>query len=663
MARIDFHADAALVSELQKARKAKRGPRRISGVAAAVRVGHMAASGGGVSWRDLERYIGRNDLVRINYLERGLMAARAVCRISVSDEFGGGGAWATGFLITPRLMMTNHHVIGSADMARRSVAEFGYERDAGGQFRVSRRFRLEPERAFIADKPLDFAIVAVQETSEDGTCSLADYGFVRLIPERDKVEEMEFVTIIQHPNGDEKYIAVRENEVIKRGEPGNAARDDLLWYASDTAPGSSGSPAFNDSWQVVALHHSGIPVMKTEGGVIKVQLVSGDWVLKDEAERLPDDMIKYIANEGIRVSSIVNKTQELHNKQGAGCSELIQQFLDDIRGIRPLAGGSGRESVVGPDITQAPCRIAPAETALEGARKPKENIRPVSYYRGREGYIPGFLKVVVPLPDLTDKALAFGRQYRGAGAPKGRLDYMHFSVVFNTERRIAFYTAVNIDGKRWAGLERTNDVWYYDPRLPKELQIGDELYGDEPKKYGKKGWFDRGHLVRRLDPVWGGQKTAELANDDTFHWTNCSPQYWGFNQSEQLWQGLEDFILYNTDEEDVRASVFTGPIFGEDDEEHRGVLIPKFFWKLVVVQDKDGKLYASAYVVSQEKYATNIPFEKMPVGEFNNFQVSIKKLEQATGLAFPQVVRDADTKTSPDDTPLRSYGDIEHKRR
>ncbi|MGL4649089.1 MAG: trypsin-like peptidase domain-containing protein, partial [Caldilineaceae bacterium] len=28
-------------------------------------------------------------------------------------------------------------------------------------------------------------------------------------------------------------------------------------YLTDTLPGSSGSPCFNDRWEVVALHHSG----------------------------------------------------------------------------------------------------------------------------------------------------------------------------------------------------------------------------------------------------------------------------------------------------------------------------------------------------------------------------------------------------------------------
>ncbi len=226
---------------------------------------------------------------------------------------------------------------------------------------------------------------------------------------------------------------------------------------------------------------------------------------------------------------------------------------------------------------------------------------------------------------------------------------------------MAFYSAVNIDGKRWKNLNRGTDKWFYDPRLDESLQLGDELYGNEPVP--GKNYFDRGHLVRRLDPVWGNEDIAELANDDTFHWTNCSPQYKGFNQGQDLWQGLENYILYNTDEEDVKASVFNGPIFADDDEEHRGTKIPQAYWKLVVVADSN-KLYSSAYIVSQKQYAKNIPFEELPIGNHNNFQVSVAKLEQLTGLRFSENVRNADVRIGNDeDLELQNFSDIDHPRR
>ena len=96
--------------------------------------------------------------------------------------------------------------------------------------------------------------------------------------------------------------------------------------------------------------------------------------------------------------------------------------------------------------------------------------------------------------------------------------------------------------------------------------------------------------------MWGNLQEATEANFDIFHWTNCSPQYFGFNQGKELWQGLENYILYNTDQEDIKATVFTGPVFSKGDEEHRGILIPLYFWKVVIVTDATGKVYSSAYI-------------------------------------------------------------------
>lgn len=92
--------------------------------------------------------------------------------------------------------------------------------------------------------------------------------------------------------------------------------------------------------------------------------------------------------------------------------------------------------------------------------------------------------------------------------------YHHFSLVFDTECKLAIYTAVNIDGLLRMNLKRDDDRWIFDPRLPREHQAGQELYSTNE--------FDLGHLVKGR-PAWGkSEKQARLANDDTFHFTNCA---------------------------------------------------------------------------------------------------------------------------------------------
>ena len=46
--------------------------------------------------------------------------------------------------------------------------------------------------------------------------------------------------------------------------------------------------------------------------------------------------------------------------------------------------------------------------------------------------------------------------------------------------------------------------------------------------------FDHGHLTRRMDPNWGTEEQAERANADTYHFTNCSPQHFRFNEATRL---------------------------------------------------------------------------------------------------------------------------------
>jgi endonuclease G len=620
------------------------------------RVGHMAESGAGVTVVDLERYIGRNDMLRFNYLSRGSLAGAAVCRIYVPDVFGGGGAWGTGFLITPDLLITNHHVISDANAAGRSFAEFGYQADEGGIVQQGKRFRFLPEKTFLTspEQELDMSIIAVAPVSDDGVSKLENYGFLRMNPGINKVEELEFVSIIQHPGGDEKYIAIRENKVVRIGD-NDPAKNNKIWYESDTAPGSSGGAVFNDQWQVVALHHSSVVESRQNGQGTEVHLQNGKWVPANPDNQYEDEP-SYIANEGIRVSKIIEYVKNYVNdeKNQAQNLSLLKVFLDDALGIKPITVTNIKESIA----------AAPTATiSLEIARAPKKNVWPASHYTGRKGYNDNFLGINIPFPVVTEAALEYGPITPVDGTTDNLLRYTHFSVIHNTARKIAFVTGVNIDGKKWTNIKRGDDKWYYDGRIPIEAQLGDEMYSGEPSSLGSKGWFDRGHLVRRQDPDWGSMQEANLADEDTFHWTNCSPQYWEFNQGQQLWQGLENYILYNTDQENVKAIVFSGPIFDVNDEEHRGVQIPQYFFKVVGVTDSAGKLFGSAYVVSQQKWAQNIPFEVIPVGDFNHFQTTIAKVEEKTGLKFGDALRAADVFTGMPDRGLRSLADIKHPRR
>jgi endonuclease G len=107
----------------------------------------------------LERIIQGNDLDSINYLAKGTLASRSVCRIQLKDARSNLMGYASGFLIGPGLLMTNHHVFGKPADAANSIADFDFELDILGMERVPVRFAFEPERLFYTNDTLDFSIV------------------------------------------------------------------------------------------------------------------------------------------------------------------------------------------------------------------------------------------------------------------------------------------------------------------------------------------------------------------------------------------------------------------------------------------------------------------------------------------------------------------------
>lgn len=218
-----------------------------------------------------------------------------------------------------------------------------------------------------------------------------------------------------------------------------------------------------------------------------------------------------------------------------------------------------------------------------------------------------------PLGSLADDVVPVGDD------PKGRLDYTHFSVVIRRSRRMALFTAVNIEGARSVSLERESDKWALDGRIAEEYQLGEDMYS------GNR--LDRGHLVRREDPNWG--EDAEVANGDTFHFTNCAPQMDVFNQKE--WLGLENYILRNARTWKERCSVFTGPVFGSNDINYRGALVPRAFWKVVAFLSNEGKPSATAYLLTQDKELVGL---EAAFGAYKTYQRSVSYIEKLSGLSF-----------------------------
>ena len=258
-------------------------------------------------------------------------------------------------------------------------------------------------------------------------------------------------------------------------------------------------------------------------------------------------------------------------------------------------------------------------------------------YASRKGYDADFLGTgahSVPLPVLPDDLVALAAvNDLATEEPRYLLPYHHYSVVHeqSTTSRV---------------LHRSQHR-RHDEHAP-EAREGPLVRRSARTRGGADG---RGRLPEqparpgspRPPPRSGvGElacRSAKLSNDDTFHFTNCSPQHEDFNQNQTTWAGLEDYILENADNRDLKVSVFTGPVLAGDDEEFAGVQLPRQFWKVVVMVKESGELSATAYLLSQEELIAGLEVvpEEFSYGAYKTFQVPVRRIEELT----QSVVRDA----------------------
>lgn len=242
------------------------------------------------------------------------------------------------------------------------------------------------------------------------------------------------------------------------------------------------------------------------------------------------------------------------------------------------------------------------------------------------GFIPGR---TIPLPTPSDKVLqsAFGGGY---------IHHLRYSVLFNEQRGFAFISAHNIDGKTIPKKQHTKRSFRNDPKIkPTSLQVDrDRGYRESATHgFGPNPW-DQGHLARRKSMSWGDKDDAKIAERESDFWSNVAPQH--ENLHDDAWGSIEDWMLERVEGDGQRACVFTGPVFTDDDPEHKNganekpIRIPAGFWKVVSVELNDA-MRAAGFLVWQRDYDSEQPLPFAPVLE----QVRLTTIEVLTGLTFP----------------------------
>ena len=600
--------------------------------------------------------------------------------VDVGDDGEALEGFATGFIVAPGVMITNHHVFGTASECRGCGIQFEYELDERRRAIDGPVFGLDPDRFFFTSEALDFSVVAVTPAALSGPRLLTEFNSHHLSPALGKILVGQTISIIQYPDGGPKKYGVRDNELLVAPAPDEA----FLQYTTDTLPGSSGSPAFNKDWEVVALHHSGVPEVKNG----QILTITGTRWMKG----MPDSDIHWIANEGVRTSklcdALISATVEPRYRDA--WADLIQTFQEDFSvlpaiqtasspasmspGSTESNAGPGAMSIVvngpatfnfgaaaGTNVAMTlPRSTAPSTASTSPGIEKKLVFDPK--YNKRPGYQDTFLKIKVPLPDVVASRK---KELLKNGAGPIVLKYHHYSLVMNKSRRLQMWSAVNVDytpsKRRKSRDDFGTDTWVPDPRIAGDVQIEDQQLYDPSKK------FDRGHIVRRDDTAWGDTEQEEIfANSDSFHWTNCTPQHEQFNramfQFHGLWGQLENHIQSQAKNVGQRMSILAGPILNNaKDINHDfggGMMrVPVRFWKILLVTENANtahpKLRAYGFVLDQRPAIKKFGLEKFSPGEMETFQVAIEAITDDSGVVFPKVVRDADAMAGAPDEASR----------
>ncbi|ULQ51778.1 DNA/RNA non-specific endonuclease [Flavihumibacter fluvii] len=267
----------------------------------------------------------------------------------------------------------------------------------------------------------------------------------------------------------------------------------------------------------------------------------------------------------------------------------------------------------------------------------------------KDNFISGY---TIPLPIVGDESLLVPLR-NGNGYV---LDYHHHSVVMNRQRKMAFFTASNIDGESWQPIDRSGDFEKDTHQVDAGFQLGEELYAAISKTANKENDFDQGHLTSFQEVLWGETSEKQRAGADTFYFTNCVPQHSLLNKG--AWRSLEQFVTKKAaDRNNLSVAVLTGPVMLPGDpyfiKQVNGefIKVPCAFWKIIYYQS-DNRLKAVGFMMSHKNLLLEdqtVTYDRQDVEDRSlvevedifmefpkaaTYQVKVEFIEQVTGLGF-----------------------------
>ena len=221
----------------------------------------------------LEKVFGEDSFVSLLWYQKGLECCRSVAQVTTKSRRGVG----TGFLVRGEdvyepwgvepILVTNAHVISPDPKVKGALrpddARVFFESISAAE---GQEVVCQIEQILWTSPPEEYDTTIARlngPMSDLAPCELTPY-----LPLKDDNQR---VYIIGHPAGGHLAFSMQDNLLLDYDER-------LIHYRTPTEGGSSGSPVFNQEWDLIGLHHKGGILAKLNGQMGTYEANEGIWI-------------------------------------------------------------------------------------------------------------------------------------------------------------------------------------------------------------------------------------------------------------------------------------------------------------------------------------------------------------------------------------------------
>jgi S1-C subfamily serine protease len=205
---------------------------------------------------NLQAILGNDSFQTYSWYIKGLNACSAVARIGETTDVGvGSGFLLDGSVISAAyngqiVLLTNAHVVSDDPKANHGSLIPG--RSVATLETVDKTLALKFKN-IICTSPvsdLDYTVLSFDDSSQAELQKHRNEICAYTVAGPPVPDSKQRVYIIGHPWGGILRISLQDNIFL-------ACNDRFMQYRTPTVPGSSGSPVFDDNWELIGIHHAG----------------------------------------------------------------------------------------------------------------------------------------------------------------------------------------------------------------------------------------------------------------------------------------------------------------------------------------------------------------------------------------------------------------------